>query len=93
METTSTASAGIPRVDTHLAKFSQACTVVLTGVAFLLQQPVIVPITVIVLALAKLHDSHVGGVVLLEHHHVCALLGDLSRLVGNQHGIFHRREH
>ena len=51
MATTPTASANaanIPRVDTHLAKFSQACTVLLAGVAFLLQQPVNVPITAIV---------------------------------------------
>jgi len=57
METTSTASANaasIPRVDTHLAKFSQACTVLLTGLAFLLGQPVIVLIAVIVLVLAAI---------------------------------------
>src|SRR5260221_6757719 len=60
METTPTASANaasIPRVDTHLAKFSQACTVLLTGLAFLLSQPIIVPITAIVLALAALVPS------------------------------------
>jgi len=57
METTPTASANatsVPRVDKHLAKFSQACTVLLTGLAFLLSQPVIVPIIAIVLALAAL---------------------------------------
>ena len=57
METTSTASAnaaGIPRVDTHLAKFSQACTVLLTGLAFLLSQPVIALIAAIVLALSAI---------------------------------------
>jgi hypothetical protein len=57
METTSTASANaasITCVDTHLAKFSQACTVLLTGLAFLLSQPIIVPITAIVLVLAAL---------------------------------------
>ena len=57
METTPTVSANaasIPRVDTHLAKFSQACTVLLTGLAFLLSQPVIVLITAIVLALAAI---------------------------------------
>ena len=57
METTSTASktaTSIPRVDTHLAKFSQACTVLLTGLAFLLNQPVIVLIAAILLALAAL---------------------------------------
>lgn len=57
MEATSTASAnaaGIPRVDTHLAKFSQACTVLLTGLAFLLSQPVIALIAAIVLALSAI---------------------------------------
>ncbi len=57
METTPTASANaasIPRVDTHLAKFSQACTVLLTGLAFLLSQPVIVLSAAIVLALAAI---------------------------------------
>ncbi len=60
MESTSTASANvtsIPRVDTHLAKFSQACTVLLTGLAFLLSQPVIVPITAILLVLAAIVPS------------------------------------
>ena len=57
MESTTPASANatsIPRVDTHLAKFSQACTVLLTGLAFVLSQPVIVPITALLLALAAL---------------------------------------
>jgi hypothetical protein len=60
MESTSIASANvtsIPRVDTHLAKFSQACTVLLTGLAFLLSQPVIVPITAILLVLAAIVPS------------------------------------
>jgi hypothetical protein len=46
--------AGAMRVDTHLAKFSQACTVLLTALAFLLNQPGIVLITAIILALAAL---------------------------------------
>ncbi len=54
MEATSVPPADIPRVDTHLARFSQACTVALTGLAFLLNQPVIVLIAAIVLALAAL---------------------------------------
>ncbi len=60
METTPTASANaasIPRVDTHLAKFSQACTVLLTGLAFVLSQPIIVLIAAIVLALAAIVPS------------------------------------
>lgn len=54
METTSVSSQDIPRVDTRLGKFSQACTVALSGLAFLLNQPVIVLIAAIVLALAAL---------------------------------------
>jgi hypothetical protein len=57
METTPTASATtsrIPRVDTHLAKFSQVCTVLLTGLAFVLNRPVIVLMAAIVLALAAI---------------------------------------
>jgi len=72
VETTSTASAGIPRVDTHLAKFSQACTVVLTGVAFLLQQPVIVPITAIVLSLVALTACFIAA---LFNHCTCYARG------------------
>lgn len=47
----------IPRVDTHLAKFSQACVVLLTGLAFLLNQPIIVAITAVVMALSALAPS------------------------------------
>ena len=35
----------VPRVDTHLAKFSQASIVVLTALAFILNQPIIVALT------------------------------------------------
>lgn len=54
---TSTAPANALRVDTHLGKFSQACTVVLTALAFLLNQPIIVLITAIILAIAALAPS------------------------------------
>src|SRR5437764_14268456 len=47
----------IPRVDTHLAKFSQASVVVLTALAFLLNQPIIVAITAIIMALGALAPS------------------------------------
>ena len=53
MDTTSaTPSMQIPRVDTHLAKFSQACTVALSGLAFVFNQPIIVLIAAIVMTLA-----------------------------------------
>jgi hypothetical protein len=42
------------RVDTHLAKFSQATTVVLTGLAFLFNQPIIVVIAAICMGLSAL---------------------------------------
>jgi hypothetical protein len=54
METTPAMPAGALRVDTNLAKFSQACTVLLTAIAFLLNQPVIVIITAVILTLAAL---------------------------------------
>jgi len=52
METTT--NTAMLRVDTHLAKFSQACVVILTGLAFLFNQPIIVLITAIIMALAAL---------------------------------------
>jgi hypothetical protein len=52
METTPAVPARALRVDTHLAKFSQAGTVLLTALAFLLNQPIIVAITAIILLLA-----------------------------------------
>jgi hypothetical protein len=57
METSSAVPSSIPRVDTHLAKFSQACTVLLSALAFLLNQPIIVVITAIILLLAALAPS------------------------------------
>jgi hypothetical protein len=54
METSSVVHSRMPRVDTHLAKFSQACTVLLSALAFLLNQPIIVLITAIILALAAI---------------------------------------
>ena len=43
-----------PRLDAHLGKFSQACTFVLAGLAFVLNQPVIALITALILALSAL---------------------------------------
>ncbi len=51
METTATLA---PRVDTHLAKFSQASVAVLTGLAFIFNQPILVLITAIIMVLAAL---------------------------------------
>src|SRR2546429_9917940 len=47
----------VPRVDTHLAKFSQASIVVLTALAFILNQPIIVALTAVVMALSALAPS------------------------------------
>ena len=47
----------MPRVDIHLAKFSQACVVILTGLAFLFNQPIIVLIAAIIMALATLSPA------------------------------------
>ena len=54
METSSAVPSSVPRVDTHLAKFSQAGTVLLSGLAFLLNQPIIVVIAAIILLLSAL---------------------------------------
>jgi hypothetical protein len=58
MATASTTSTAIPRVDTHLAKFSQAGTVLLSGVAFVTFQPIIVLILAIVMTLAALVPTY-----------------------------------
>ncbi len=52
MEQASTIITKPLRVDTHLGKFSQATVVVLTGLAFLLSQPLIVLLTAIIMALS-----------------------------------------
>jgi Domain of unknown function (DUF4395) len=57
METTSAVFANAPRVDTHLAKFSQAVTVLLSALAFLLNQPIIVAIAALILTLAAIVPS------------------------------------
>jgi hypothetical protein len=44
----------VPKVDTHLQKFSQAGTLTLTALAFILQLPLLVAITAAVLALSAL---------------------------------------
>ena len=52
MSDTSSQSVAIPRVDTHLLKFSQAGTVTLTGLAFILQWPALVVAGAVILALS-----------------------------------------
>src|SRR2546421_11119308 len=47
----------VPQVDTHLAKFSQASIVVLTALAFILNQPIIVALTAVVMVLSALAPS------------------------------------
>ncbi len=54
MDTPSFTLAQSPRVDTHLAKFSQGSVVVLTALAFLFFQPVIVLIAAAIMALSAL---------------------------------------
>ena len=48
METTTT-TAMVPRVDTHLAKFTQATTFVLSGLAFIFGQPALVVIAALLM--------------------------------------------
>ncbi len=49
METLATPA---PHVDTHLAKFSQASVAVLTALAFIFNQPILVLITAIIMVIA-----------------------------------------
>ena len=65
MDTASTPSMKVPRVDTHLAKFSQASTVALSALAFAFQQPVIVLILAIIMTLAALFPTTVSPYRLL----------------------------
>lgn len=51
MESTSNVSRGLS-VDTHLAKFTQACIVALTAVAFILQWPVLTLITMLCMGIS-----------------------------------------
>jgi hypothetical protein len=44
----------LPRIDSNQGKFSQACTVLLTALAFIFQWPILVPIVAITMALNTL---------------------------------------
>ncbi len=57
----------MPRVDTHLAKFSQASVVVLTGVAFIFNLPIIVPIAAILMLWAALIPNVSPFKILYQH--------------------------
>ncbi len=52
MEMTTLAPVNIPRVDIHLGKFSQGCTVLLTALAFLFNLPILVLITAIIMVVS-----------------------------------------
>src|ERR1700692_1197304 len=54
MENTAATQRAVPRVDTHLGKFSQACTVLLSALAFVFNQPVLVLITAVIMVLSAL---------------------------------------
>ena len=54
METMSSVHTKAPHLDTHLAKFSQAGIVLLSGLAFIFAQPIVVLISAIALILAAL---------------------------------------
>ncbi|WP_161975370.1 DUF4395 domain-containing protein [Tengunoibacter tsumagoiensis] len=47
----------LPRVDTNLGKFTQGSTVLLTALAFLLNLPILVPITAFIMAWAVLFPA------------------------------------
>src|SRR5690348_10928891 len=52
MNDTAAQPIAIPRVDTHLLKFSQAGTFTLAALAFILQQPILVVAAAVILALS-----------------------------------------
>ena len=54
MKVSQAVPASAPRVDTRQGKFSQGCTVLLTALAFLFNQPVLVLITALLMALSVL---------------------------------------
>lgn len=47
----------VPRIDKHLNKFSQACTVALSALAFVLNLPWLAVVTAVVLAWSAVHPS------------------------------------
>lgn len=57
METTN-ATTIVPRVDTHLAKFSQATTFILSGLAFVFGQPALVVLTALLLLWSVLTPAY-----------------------------------
>ncbi|MHB8597157.1 MAG: DUF4395 domain-containing protein [Ktedonobacteraceae bacterium] len=57
MESSPLTLAHVPRVDTHLAKISQGSVVVLTALAFLFFQPIIVLIAAIFMTLSALYPT------------------------------------
>lgn len=54
---TTVTTTGAPRIDSTLAKFSQATTVLLTGLAFIFGQPVLVIIAAIFLTLSAISPT------------------------------------
>ena len=54
MENATAAQEHALRVDTHLGKFSQGCTVLLTALAFVVNQPWLVLITALIMVLSAL---------------------------------------
>ncbi len=88
MQTTTPVSASAPRVDTNLGKFSQTCTVVLTALAFLLNQPVIVLIAAVVMTLSALVPAF--GPYRLFYRGVVVPLGLLKPRVVEDHPAPHR---
>ncbi len=52
MDSPAVVVSGAPRLDAHLLKFSQACTVTLSALAFIIQQPIVVAIAAACLAIS-----------------------------------------
>ncbi len=54
MNTSTIADTASPRLDSHLLRFSQGCVVVLTALAFLFSQPLLVAVAALCLTLSAL---------------------------------------
>ncbi|GHO46104.1 DUF4395 domain-containing protein [Ktedonospora formicarum] len=50
-------STSILRIDTHLGKFSQGCTVALTALAFIFNLPALVAVTTVIMAWSALYPT------------------------------------
>ncbi|HEX4202741.1 MAG TPA: DUF4395 domain-containing protein [Ktedonobacteraceae bacterium] len=88
MESITPVPVNIPHVDTHLGKFSQGCTVLLTALAFLFNQPILVLITAIILAWSALVPA--ASLYRLLYQYIVVPLGLLKPRIAEDDPAPHR---